>query len=417
MTAATKTPEADPSADHDATGGPLPDRYVVVSADCHAGGSMEQYRGYLEEKYVDDYEAWRGEYKNPFRDLQGSSRSRNWDDERRIADLEADGTVGEIVFPNTVPPFFPTGALVARPPSPADLELRWAGLRAHNRWLADWCANQPDRRAGIAQVFANDIDAAIAEVRWAREHGLRGGVLIPGVPDDTDILSYYAPEYDPFWQVCEELEMPVNYHSGSGHPDYGDAPAAGAMWLIETAWFAHRAFWQVMMSGVFERFPNLKFVLTEQGCSWLVDTLRMLDGFHMQMAGGRIGELKFDADNRLARPPSEYFKQNCYVGVSFPGVIEAKGMKRLGLENMMWGSDYPHHEGSTPYSRELMRMAFSEWSAADIQQVLARTAAKVYGFDLDLLAPIAERVGPTVEELRVPLEKRPEGATSPGFYR
>src|SRR4029077_20451884 len=102
-----------PQSPHDPPGEPPTDRYVVVSADCHAGGSMEQYRGYLEDKYVDDFEAWRGEYKNPFRDLQGSSRSRNGDDERRIADLEADGTVAEIVFPNTVPPFFPTGALVA----------------------------------------------------------------------------------------------------------------------------------------------------------------------------------------------------------------------------------------------------------------------------------------------------------------
>ena len=277
MTAATKTKNP--------TGGPLADRYVVVSADCHAGGSMEQYRGYLEEKYVPEYEAWRGEYKNPFRDLQGSSRSRNWDDERRMADLEADGTVGEIVFPNTVPPFFPTGALVARPPSPADLELRWAGLRAHNRWLADWCANQADRRAGIAQVFANDIDAAIAEVKWAHAHGLRGGVLIPGVPDDTDILPYYAPEYDPFWRVCEELDMPVNYHSGSGHPDYGDAPSAGAMWLIETAWFAHRAFWQVMMSGVFERFPKLKVFFAETRLGWVPFWLEHMDLWYKRHIG------------------------------------------------------------------------------------------------------------------------------------
>jgi predicted TIM-barrel fold metal-dependent hydrolase len=415
VSAATTTARA--PEDHDATGGPLPDRYVVVSADCHAGGSMDQYREYLEAEYTQSYDDWRGAYSNPFRDLQGSSRSRNWDTDRRNGDLEADGTVAEIIFPNTVPPFFPTGALVARPPSKDDLELRWAGLRAHNRWLADWCAQQPQRRAGIAQVFVNDLDAAIAEVRWAHEHGLRGGVLIPGVPDDTDILPYFHPEYDRFWRVCEELGMPVNYHSGSGHPDYGDAPASGAMWLIETGWFAHRAFWQVIMAGVFERFPNLTFVMTESGCSWLVEMLRMLDGFHAQMAFGRIGELKFDKDNRLPRPPSEYFKQNCYVGVSFPGAIEAKGMKKLGIENMMWGSDYPHHEGSTPFSRELLRLGFHDWPADDLQTVLGRTAAKVYGFDLDALAPIAKTVGPTVEELRVPLDGTPEGATSPGFYR
>ena len=163
------------------------DRYTVISADCHAGGSMDAYREYLEAKYVDDFEAWRGAYRNPFRDLQGGGRARNWDDQRRWADLEADGQVAEVIFPNTVPPFFPTGALVARPPTNADLELRWAGLRAHNRWLADWCMPHAARRAGIAQVFLNDVDAAIAEVRWAAEHGLRGGVLIPTVPDDTDM--------------------------------------------------------------------------------------------------------------------------------------------------------------------------------------------------------------------------------------
>ena len=116
---------------------------------------------------------WRGAYSNPFRDLQGDSRTRNWDSERRWGDLEADGQVAEVIFPNTVPPFFPTGMLVARPPLDArELELRWAGLRAHNRWLADWCSEFPDRRAGVAQVFLNDIDQAVAEARWAADHGL-----------------------------------------------------------------------------------------------------------------------------------------------------------------------------------------------------------------------------------------------------
>jgi hypothetical protein len=84
---------------------------------------------------------------------------------------------------------------------------------------------------------------------------------------------------------------------------------------------------------------------------------------------------------------------------------------------MMWGSDYPHHEGSGPFSRELMRLAFSEWPAADVAQVLSGTAAALYRFDLDALAPIAANCGPTVAELAQPLTATPEGATSPGFYR
>ena len=71
-----------------------------------------------------------------------TSGKRNWDSDRRQRDLEADGIAAEVIFPNTIPPFFPGGALVTQaPPADAhDLELRWAGLQAHNRWLADFCA-------------------------------------------------------------------------------------------------------------------------------------------------------------------------------------------------------------------------------------------------------------------------------------
>ena len=212
--------------------------YTLVSSDCHAGASHETYRTYLEERYLDDFDAWRAKYKNPFRDLQGSDRDRNWNSDRRVAELEADGIVGEVLFPNTVPPFFPNMALLARPPSPDDYELRLAGIRAHNRWLADWCAEHPERRAGIAQVFLNDVDEAIADARWAKEHGLRGGILVQAVPDDAKhIKPLYAPDYDPLWQVCEDLEVVVNNHSGSGAPDYGQYRAAGVMWIAETSFY------------------------------------------------------------------------------------------------------------------------------------------------------------------------------------
>lgn len=91
-------------------------------------------------------------------------------------------------------------------------------------------------------------------------------------------------------------------------------------------------------------------------------------------------------------------------------------MQKLGLDRVMWGSDYPHHEGSSPYSRELMRRAFADWTPADLDQVFYKTCADLYGFDAVALEPIAARVGPTVEEIRVPLVGVPDGATSPGFY-
>jgi len=163
----------------------LDDHYAIISADCHAGANHGTYREYLDPKYHDDFDAWRGEYKNPYKDLGDKRKLRNWDNEMRNGQQEADGVVAEVVFPNTVPPFFPSFVLFAQPPRPEDYEHRLAGIRAHNRWLADWCNEFPDRRAGVGQIFLNDVDDAMDDVRWIKEHGLRGGVLLPNMPPDV----------------------------------------------------------------------------------------------------------------------------------------------------------------------------------------------------------------------------------------
>ena len=393
---------------------------VLISADGHAGGNHDQYRSYLEAGYLDEFDAWRAKYSNPFKDLSGGTRDRNWNNERRISELEDDGVVAEVLFPNTIPPFFPTGAVLARPPTPDDYHLRLAGIRAHNRWLADWCGEYPDRRAGIGQIFLNDLDDAIEDVRWCHEHGLRGGVLVPPIPDDMKHLApLYAPDYDPLWAVCQELGVVVNSHSGGGGmPDYGPYPAAGLLWIAENSFFSRRPVMQMIVGGAFERFPDLRFVLTEQGASWIGPMLAQLDSYHGQMARiGRIGELKYDADDVLPLAPSEYFRRNCWVGVSFPSPAEAAARADMGPDRFLWGSDYPHDESTYPDTREGLRRAFRGVGAEELRRVLGGNAAALYGFDMDRLRPIADRVGPTIGELAVPYEGVPEGNRSPAFTR
>src|SRR3954463_9647056 len=141
----------------------MSERLTLISADCHGGAPIDAYRDYLEPKYRDEFDAWRGAYRNPFRDLQGDRRTQNWDNDRRLRELEADGVVAEVVFPNTVPPFFPTGQVVApAPKNDEDFPRRLAGLHAHNRWLADFVKAHPARRAGLGQIFLNDVDQAVA---------------------------------------------------------------------------------------------------------------------------------------------------------------------------------------------------------------------------------------------------------------
>ncbi len=386
--------------------------YTIISSDCHAGGSHEMYREYLDPTYRDDFDAWRGKYKNPFRDLQDGGRVRNWDDDRRISDLDAEGIVGEVVYPNTVPPFFPSFVLFARPPKPEEYEHRRAGLQAHNRWLADFCARHPERRAGIGQVFLNDVDDAIEDVRWIHEHGLRGGVLVSSIPPDCKYVKpLYDPCYDPFWAVCEELGVPVNTHGGTGLPDYGRYPTAALLLITEVPFYSQRPFVQLLLSGVFERFPRLRFVMTEMGAAWLPPLLERLDGVLEQIRStGRTGELRYSEEHILPRSATEYFRQNCFLGVSMPGSDDVAAMDVLGVEKFMWGGDYPHDEGTHPFTTEHLRQRFSATPEPVLRDVLAGNAAALYDFDLEALAPYAAAVGPTVEELTVPLTELPEGA-------
>ena len=392
--------------------------YTLISADCHAGANHATYREYLEPKYLDDFDAWRNKYKNPFRDLQDDGRSRNWDNDRRIADLERDGVVAEVVFPNTVPPFFPTGANVAPPPTAPDYEHRLAGIRAHNRWLVDFCSEYPEQRSGIGQIFVNNMDDTLQDVRWIAEHGLRGGILLPGVPPDRkDLEPYISDYYEPLWSLCEDLGVVITHHSGGGSPDYGKHKAAGVMYISETSYFSRRALIMMMMSGVFMRHPKLKLVLTEQGASWLPTLLESLDSFQRQMKSGRIGELGFPADVVLEKTPSEYVEQSVWIGMSFPAPSEVKTRDLIGSHKLMWGNDYPHHEACWPFSKENLRRSFHDVPEAEIRKMTSGNIAGVYGFDLDKLAPIAARVGPTPAEVAVPLDVIPDGATSPAFFR
>ena len=386
------------------------DRYTVISADCHAGGSHAAYREYLDPKYVDDFDAWRGKYKNPYKDLGDNRRLRNWDNEMRNSQQEQDGIVGEVVFPNTVPPFFPSFVLFAKPPTDEEYDHRHAGVHAHNRWLVDWCGEFPERRAGVGQIFLNDVDDAIADATWIKEHGLRGGVLLPNIaPDVKWVKPLYDRCYDPLWAALQDLEIPVNVHSGTGNPDYGSYPVSMLLYINEVLFYTQRPFVQMVLSGVFERFPRLKFVMTEAGCAWVPPLLDSLDrAIRGIRETGATGEIRYGEDHVLPRDATEYFEQNCWMGVSQPGPADVEARHKIGIDKFMWGSDYPHDEGTHPYTREHLRARFHDTPETELRQMLAGNAAKLYDFDLSALAPLAATIGPGVAEVATPIDAVPD---------
>jgi predicted TIM-barrel fold metal-dependent hydrolase len=391
-------------------------RQVLISADGHCGADLRDYKQYLESGYHDEFEVWAATFRDAWAEdvdqdkpenhrcgVASAAAPVNWDGESRDRHLDEEGIVAEVLFPNTPPPFFPSGVLTSPSPrSREEYEHRFAGLGAHNRWLADFCREEPDRRAGVAQIFLDDVDKAVAEVRWAKEAGLRG-ILLPA-DHVLKLENLYYPRYDPLWAECEELELPIHRHAAAPTENlYEGGPAAQLIHCVEITFYTGRAISHLIFAGVFERFPGLKFVTTEiaQG-SDIATRLEQMDGvFMLRELGPDLPLFEYAKDSLagLKRPPSEYFATNCYVG----GPLDLRSAYDAGVPNIMWGADFPHFEGVSPYSVESIRAWMSDLPAAEIDVLVARRAAEVYGFDLDKLQAHADRIGPAVDSLTTPL--------------
>ncbi len=391
-------------------------RYVLISTDCHGGADLREYKPYLESRWHDEFDAWADGFFDLWGDIDPESDYKagissylsplNWVSAKRNEALEAEGIAAEVIFPNTVPPFFPVGALAAPGPrSQEEYDRRWAGIKAHNRWLKEFCEELPGRRFGVAQVLIDDVDDTVAEVRWAKEAGFRG-ILLPA-DHHLKLHHLYYRKYDPIWSVCAELDIPIGRHGAvvSSDEEVDSLAGAHACGVFETTYFSQRTLFQLIFSGVFDRHPDLKFTFTETGVgTWAVDQARILDGFRQAaLAPGSIaGMFAKDAMVELKKLPSEYCRENVWVSAMFTG-DDMPRRHEVGLDRLMWGADFPHHEGTAPYTHQVLRGLMNQVPEDEARELLAGTAAKLYGADLDSLQTVADRIGPTVEQLATPL--------------
>ena len=382
--------------------------YVLITADTHAGGSHAQYREYLDPAWREAFDEWRGGYSNPDTGHWNNRKKlRNWDLEVRAEDQNSQGVVGEVVFPNTVPPFYGESVVTAQPPTPEQYERTLAGIRAHNRWLKDFCAADPIRRAGIGLILPNDLDEAVKDIEFIAGAGLRGGVLLPLVPPDcTWLKPLYDPAWDKVFAAIQDAGLVINQHSGQGLPRYGRSIAAQAIWMSEVTFYCQAGYRHLLMSGAYERFPKLKYILTESGCAWAGPMLGQLDRLHEGFRRGAIGEMSYKGmEWVLKMKPSEYAARNCWYGASFPSTAELDGIEAVGEDKVLWGNDYPHYEGTFPYNLESLRLTFAGMPEQRRRKVLGLNAAALYGFDLEALKPRAAKYGPTPAQIDEPLAR------------
>lgn len=396
--------------------------YVLINSDGHAGASIQDYKPYLAKEFHSEFEDWAKDFHDPWADfdkeladtddeglrigVSSASSHYNWESDERVKILEGQGTVAEVIYPNTVPPFYPSGAVTAPSPTSAeDYRYLWAGVQAHNRWLVDFCNNAPGRRVGLAQVFLNNLDDAIAEVKWAREQGL-GGIIVPA-DHQLSIVNLYERRLDPFWKACVDYGMPVHRHAASvGPPETAETgPAAIAIGVYETAMFIQRTLAHLMIGGVFERFDDLQFIITETGCAWIPDELKRLDG--SVIMGRQKGNIAYPLYHRavenMQKLPSEHWRKNMHMAPSLTVRKDLDARHEVGVDRILWGSDYPHHEGSFPHNNLAVRLLFHDIPEDEVRAMTSINAAKIYGFDLDQLQLIADKVGPSVAEMARPV--------------
>jgi len=393
-------------------------RYLVISADGHAGPHAAEYREYVDPEFREMFdialpiqiEATEAAAKSflvsdinrEWRKGREYELSGAWDAEARDKVLDADGVAAEVLFPDGVtetnaPPF---GAGFSMGPENVTDDLQWAGCIAHNRWMAEFVSTAPERRIGLACIpVLWDIDRAVEGVRSAKESGLRG-VILP--PRWGRFDGYHHKRYDPFWEVCQDLDMPIHFHSGPAPIEeyFGPVPAPeghviqqGAMgiYVTEVAMWLTRPLTFMLWGGAFERFPKLKVVITEGTTIWVPEYLELLEHrYSVTHYSQKLG----DYHSHLSMSPADYFRRNVRIGASCMPRREAELRHDIGIGTIMWGTDYPHPEGSWPYTKDQMHTTFDGLPEDEISRMLGGNAAEFYNVDTEKLAPLVARIGP-----------------------
>lgn len=389
---------------------------AIISIDGHVKAPRAAYRDYVEKRYLGAFDDWLRAAEASGRPDAGNidpdlGLDAQWDFDRRRCDLESQGVVAEVVFPNGVPfqasPFDDSGQAT----SP---ELTRIGKMIYNRWLADVCAQADGRVCGQAAIVFDDVDQAVEDVHWAKAQGL-GGIMMP--PLQQGGTFFFDPALDPIWGAIQEVGLPISQHGGAGVPAYSPPGMAAILTLAyEHAFFSGRSLWQMIVGGVFDRFPELRLVFVETEVHWIEPALRNLD-MKMSMGDEWTAFAAFIKRERaFSRLPSEYWASNCYAGISpfhpnqlaletlGSGYEPAPGEFVIRSDKAMFGTDYPHFESIYPATIEKVALLVDEpaVSDGDARRILFDNAAEIYGFDRDALQPHVERVGFDLSDLRTP---------------
>jgi predicted TIM-barrel fold metal-dependent hydrolase len=285
-------------------------------------------------------------------------RAGGWDPAVRLTELDQDNVDAEILFPNR-----PSQAVVAN----KDVDLHHAMVRAYNDWLSEYCSHEPSRLGGVASIPNQGVREAVTEVERITEMPGLVSLNLSCYPHGDTVIQ---PEDDDLWRAVEQSGMPISLHIGLSDkmPYQLDArKLPGTVHFFD----APNRMLELIFSGIFDRFPGLKFVMTEVDCGWVPYFEEVADDNYMRHAKATL------KDRPLARLPSEYMRDHFFY--SF--VTDTYGISnrhRLGVERMLWSNDYPHITSDWPYSWKTINAQFADVPADERHAILAGNALRLY---------------------------------------
>lgn len=292
-----------------------------------------------------------------------------FDPKERLEDMTRDGVEAEVVFP-TVPGM--AGQTFAQAD---DKDLALHCLRAYNDWLADtWCATDPQRFVGQMIVPLWDVDLATEEFERAAQLGHRS-LSFSANPESMGFPAIGDPAWSPLWDAVETAGLPVTLHIASGglkgalplDPGAG-APAEVFITVAPSSNFTVIA--NLLFSGVLERHPRLRFLSVEGGIGWL--------GYLVQRADETFHKHRHWTKPKITKPPSFYFRRQIFANF-LDDRVGVDTRHHIGVDNIMFETDYPHSDTTFPRSREVVERIFDGVPEAEKRKIVRENAIRFFG--------------------------------------
>jgi predicted TIM-barrel fold metal-dependent hydrolase len=285
---------------------------------------------------------------------------RPTDPDRRAQDMDRDGVQAEVIF-----------GILGAATRLRDHEAATEMFRIYNDWLVDFCRHHPDRFIGLACLPYGDIPGAVKEIHRVAQLGLRGMEL----SCSWDMEPMWHPVWEPLWQAVNEVDLPLHFHTFPSVPRDKMDQQKGL--IRRAAFFTSVAGFQmnlinivaaVIGSAVLERYPNIRLSFGESGIGWLPYALDRMD-FEWEDRFRDLG---------LKMKPSDYWRRQCKATFQFDR-IGTKLIDDIGVETLMWGSDYPHPDGVWPESSKYIAEQFGHLPPDVVHKITCENAGRFYG--------------------------------------